>query len=160
MTVVRVSTLEGTLGGEAKSALAESFTRTVLDVEVQADNDVVRQGVIVHFEALSPADWYLGGKSVADVDSFDRFFWITLHVMAGPWDDGMKAEIFQRFSKAIGEVETAGDPPRDYVWLSVHEVPDGAWGLNGDALRISAIEHLFSATRQGAIRRPVAERSP
>ncbi len=86
MTVVRVSTLEGTLGGEAKAALAESFTRT-------------------------------------------------------------------------GEVETAGNPPRDYVWLSVHEVPDGAWGLNGGALRISAIEHLFSATRQGAIRRPVAERS-
>ena len=78
---------------------------------------------------------------------------VDARVMAGPWNDEMKARLFERLEAILRD---AADMPKtgngaDF-WMTIVEVPEGAWGLGGRTVSIERLAPVFSEDRQERIR--------
>ena len=62
MTVVRVTSIEGTLDRDMRESLGERLTAIVLEVETGKDAVESRPGVMVQFDELCPDRWFHGGR--------------------------------------------------------------------------------------------------
>ena len=85
MTMVRVTSIEGTLGPEMRESLGERLTGIVLEVETGKDAVEARPGVMVQFDELSPDRWFHGGRPAGELYPTGRVVYATATVMQGPW---------------------------------------------------------------------------
>ena len=153
MTIMRVSYVGAQLAVEKKQELASRLIEAFARVEVGQSNPAVHGGFLVHFEAVDATDLYVGDAPMAKASEVGRSVLVTTQVMAGPWTDEMKSEIF-------GEVETvlrdALDMPRKEpgsdFWMTITEVPEGGWGYGGRPASIAALAPVFTEDRQARIR--------
>ena len=150
MTVVRVTSMTGALGAEARRELGEKLTSAVLEVETGKDTPEARPGVMVQFEELAESSWFHGGRAAEDLYDKNGIFWVTAIVMQGPWTSALKAELSSRLAAALREVSEV--PEKHAIWITVHEVPDGAWNVNGNTVRIEQLIWAFESDRQATIR--------
>jgi len=150
MTVVRVTSLEGALRAEDRRLLGEKLTAAVLEVETGKDTPESRPGVMVQFEELPELSWFHGGKAAEDLYEKQGIFGVTAIVMQGPWTSALKAELSSRLAAALRDV--ARVPEKHAIWITVHEVPDGAWSVNGRTVRIEQLIWAFESDRQATIR--------
>jgi len=64
---------------------------------------------------------------------------IQVSVPAGSLDNAKKAEMIKRITDASVEVE--GIPAaRAYTWVQINEVPDGGWGMGGNAVTLAMMK--------------------
>lgn len=151
MTVVRVTSLEGALNPEEREKLADLLTSAVLEVETGNDTAEARAGVMVVFEEIGRRSWYHGGRSVEDLYPPRGIFWLTATVMQGPWTRRLRSDLIGRLSGALRSALEL--PDRRAVWITLREVPDGSWGVNGRVLGIEQLLWAFEPDRQETIRR-------
>ena len=150
MTVVRVTSMAGALRAEDRRELGEKLTSAVLEVETGKDTPEARPGVMVQFEELSESSWFHGGRAAEDLYDRNGIFWVTAIVMQGPWTSALKAELSSRLAAALRDVSEV--PEKHAIWITVHEVPDGAWNVNGNTVRIEQLIWAFESDRQATIR--------
>ena len=78
---------------------------------------------------------------------------VTAQVMAGPWNEEMKRELFARTDAIVRDVaempasETGGD-----FWMTFVEVEEGGWGYGGQPMSIERLSAVFAPERQKRIR--------
>ena len=150
MTMIRVTSLEGTLGREEREQLGEKLTNGVLEVETGKDTPEARAGVMVQFEELPNGHWFHGGRAADELYQRNGIFWVTATVMEGPWTPDLRSELVSHLIGALREV--AGTPERQVIWATIREVPDGCWSVNGEVVGIEQFLWAFESDRQATIR--------
>ena len=152
MTIMRVNLVGTRLSTEAKAELSDRLIGSFADVEVGRDSPEIRAGFLVIYDELEADDVWMGTQRMTDASPVGRAAIVSTHVMAGPWSDEMKAELFSRIETAVREV---ADMPRapggaDF-WMTVVEIPGGSWGLGGHPVAIEKLAPVFSPDRQQRI---------
>ncbi len=150
MTMIRVTSLEGTLGREEREQLGEKLTNAVLEVETGKDTPEARAGVMVQFEELPNGHWFHGGRAADELYQRNGIFSVTATVMEGPWNPDLRSELVRRLIGALREV--VGTPERQVIWATIREVPDGCWSINGDVVGIEQFLWAFESDRKDTIR--------
>jgi phenylpyruvate tautomerase PptA (4-oxalocrotonate tautomerase family) len=161
VTIMRVSLAGAPLEADQKRELAERLIGAFAEVEVGRDSPQIREGFVVHFEALAASDLWMGGRPMIEAGSSGRAAIVTTQVMAGPWNDAMKAALFARIEQAVRDVAQmprAGSGAD--LWMTFVEVPEGSWGLGGRPVSIERLAPVFSDDRQARIRAYLTDRKP
>ncbi len=153
MTTINLTYSGKALSPDQKAQLADRITETFANVEVGNDAPVIRRGFMTTFHHLDVHDHYLGTEPAAEQSPGKRAVQITVRVMAGPWNNAMKAELFEHVDNIVRDIlampkESTGDD----IWMTFLEVPEGAWGLGGRTVSIAQIAPVFAADRQERIK--------
>ncbi len=156
MTMIRVTSLEGTLGREEREQLGEKLTNAVLEVETGKDTPEARAGVMVQFEALPSGHWFHGGRAADELYQRNGLFSVTATVMEGPWTPDLRSELVSRLVGALREV--AGTPERQVIWATIREVLDGCWSVNGEVVGIEQFLWAFESDRKATIQEVLSRR--
>ncbi len=153
MTIMRVSLVGASLTSEKKQHLAGRLISAFSLVEVGQDAPAAHAGFLVHFEDVAPDDLYMGGQPMADAGDSGRAAVVTAQVMAGPWTDEMKAQLFRDIEGVIREeIDMPRNEPGADFWMTITEVPEGAWGYGGKPVSIASLAPVFTEDRQERIR--------
>ena len=62
---------------------------------------------------------------------------ITVKVVEGLCDDAQKAELIERLTESVVEVE--GENMRPVTWVVIEEVKSGDWGVAGHPMTTEAV---------------------
>jgi hypothetical protein len=124
--------------------------------------------VLAHFDLLHPGpggpashtpisvgsdDLWLGDRPMVEAGPSGRAAVIQAQVMAGPWTNAMKADLFARLESAVRDVvEMPKRGAGSDFWMTFVEVPEGGWGLGGRSVSIGDLAPVFSEDRQQRIR--------
>ena len=57
---------------------------------------------------------------------------VTINVLENVFSDLQKKEIIEKVTDAMASVE--GEAMRNLIWVVIEEVPEGNWGVGGQAL--------------------------
>jgi phenylpyruvate tautomerase PptA (4-oxalocrotonate tautomerase family) len=150
---MRVSLIGAPLSAERKQRLSSKLIDAFADVEVGRNAPEIRSGFLVIFENVEPEDVWMGDRRMADASEATRAAVVSAHVMSGPWNDAMKADLFGRIEKALREEYEMPRPPggADF-WMTFVEVSEGGWGVGGEPVSIGRLAPVFSEDRQQRIR--------
>jgi len=153
MTILRVTLAGVVLEAEQKAALARRLIENFAEVEVGHAAPAVRNGFVVQIQHAAVDDVFMGDAPMAGAGPASRCALVSAHVMAGPWNDAMKAELFERIDRVVRE---AAGMPREGagsdVWITFVEVPEGGWGVGGRPVSIARLAAVFDEERQARIR--------
>ncbi len=160
MTIMRV-TLAGTrLEAHEKAKAARRLIDAFAEVEVGNTSPAIRAGFVVHFDEVDPEDLYMGDQPMVAASETGRAAIVDTRVMAGPWNDAMKTELFEKIETIVRDV--AGMPRRgagaEFGRPTVAG-PAGAGGWGGRAVSIEALSPVFEEDRQARIRSHLARRN-
>lgn len=149
----------GRLGDAARGELAEALTAATLDVEVGADTDAVRPGIMVLFEEIEKGRWAVGGKFDDTYAGSGGRILITLDAMEGVWTGARRKALIERYSEAVASA-VGVDGPIPSSWVIVREIRDGSWGAMGTAVTIENFLPLgFTDDRARDARQTVVNRA-
>jgi len=77
---------------------------------------------------------------------------ITAQVMAGPWNEAMKKELFVNLDAAVREIlEIQDSDNKSNVWMTITEIPKDSFGVGGKVVSIAQLSRFFSQDRQERI---------
>jgi len=153
MTAINLAMAGKPLTSANKSELADRITEAFAHVEVGNDAPQIRGGFMIKFEHLEEDDLWIGTETALHQSPSNRAALITIRVMAGPWNNEMKAELFERIESVLREVaEMPKEGKGSDIWMTFLEVPEGSWGLGGRAVSIAALAPVFTSDRQTRIR--------
>lgn len=123
------------------------------EVEAGSTSAGIRQGFVVHFDEVGAGDVFMGDAPMVEAGESGRAVIVDARVMAGPWNDDMKAELFEELEAILRD---AAEMPKTGagadIWMTIVEVPEGAWGLGGRPVSIERLAPIFSEDRQDRIR--------
>ncbi len=159
MSVIRVCTEPGRFDDEARSTLAEALTAATLTVEVGADTDAVRPGIMVLFDELPKNRWAVGGSFDDTYAGSGGRILITLDAMEGVWTEARRKDLIERYSQAAAHA-VGGEGSVANCWVIIREIRDGSWGAMGTALKIEKLLPFgFSEDRANDAKQTVKHRS-
>ena len=69
---------------------------------------------------------------------------VQISVPAGSLSTEQKAAMIEKVTQAV--VEAEGRPVKAYTWVHVNEVPDGGWGMAGQALTLAQMSAAVPKT--------------
>ena len=61
---------------------------------------------------------------------------ITVKLVEGVYDDAQKAEMIEKLTETIVEIE--GENMRPVTWVVIDEVKSGGWGIGGQSVTTEA----------------------
>jgi phenylpyruvate tautomerase PptA (4-oxalocrotonate tautomerase family) len=142
--MIELTLPEGALPQPALSALVERLTRTVLETEGMADNELVAS-TIWTFVDERPAH----AINVAGRPAEQPRYRVSITVAEGSLDDERKAALVAEVTSHVLAAEGRENDPRHAarVWCHIHELPDGNWGAVGKIWRLSDIEEFAGIER-------------
>lgn len=159
MTMMRVGLSGFELSREQKQELTRCLIDAFCAVEVGQDVEAARVGFMVRYESVAIEDLWVGDQPMVEAGPSGRAAVIQAQVMAGPWNDEMKAELFDRLEAAVREI---GKMPKEGAgsdfWMTFVEIPEGGWGLGGRAVSIANLAPVFTEDRQARIRTYLTKR--
>ncbi len=154
MTIMRVSLVGSPISESQKETMANRLIDAFARVEVGHAAPEVKNGFLVLFEQLSRTDLWMGQRPMADATSSGKAAVVSAHVMAGPWNDEMKSDLFAAIEGVVREV---AEMPRvengSDFWMTFVEVPEGSWGVGGRSVSIESLSPVFADDRQQRIKR-------
>lgn len=154
MTIMRVSLSGTTLSDAQKEVLAARLIDAFAAIEVGHAAPEVEAGFVVLFETLERTDLWMGKRPMADATASGRAAIVSAQVMAGPWNDEMKRDLFRTIE---GVVRDAAEIPKEgngaNFWMTIVEVPEGGWGLGGRPVSIAKLAPVFQEDRRERIGR-------
>jgi len=160
MTIMRVALIGATLAPEQKAELSRRLISAFCEVEVGHDVELAHPGFVVHIEEVAADNVFVGDTPMTAASSVGRAAIIQTQVMAGPWTNEMKATLFQRLETIVRD---AVDMPKQGTgadfWMTIVEVPDGAWGVGGRPVSIARLAPIFTDDRQERIREYLLRKS-
>lgn len=162
MPLVRITYPSGALPQPVKAKLAAELTEVVLEAEVDAVTPAGRAVTIVQFTESAASDWAVGGVLRSDASGPPNHFLVDVIVLDGLLEGERRAAVQRRvteaFQKALPDEQML--PMR--VWVLVHEVPEGCWGVAGrgaSALDVAGfINHKMDPARRMEIAEALARR--
>lgn len=158
MTIVRAGFVGVDLTPELKQRLADRIIGAFNEVEVGKDNPAVRSGFLLIFERFGADDVWNGSQPFAQVNPSGKAAVIQTQVMAGPWTNEMKAELFDRVQRVLREEAGIPEAPRGWdIWMTFTEIPEGSWGVGGKAVSIRSIAPAFTEDRRERIQSYLAQ---
>ena len=139
MPMIDVTLPEGALTEEAKAAVADRLTTTLLEAEGAADIPFSREITLVYFDERPAGSIYVAGEARSDA----RYRLLVTIPEGSITDDAKKAELVDNLTRDILEAEGAGGEEAAFrVWVFIHEVPDGHWAGGGRIFRLRDIVRL------------------
>jgi phenylpyruvate tautomerase PptA (4-oxalocrotonate tautomerase family) len=135
MPLVRITYPRGALAPEHKRTIAAALTEIVLDVEVDAVTDAGRTVTVVQFIEAAPDDWAVAGQLRSTAEGAPNHFIVDLIVLEGLLDGARRGDAHQRVTQAFQQALGDADPMLPFrVWVLVHDVREGGWGVGGRPL--------------------------
>ena len=152
MTTMHVVLLGTSLSAAERQTLAGRLTSAFAAVEVGQDVPAAHAGFLVRFEELAAEDVYVGGAPMVEAGPSGRAVLVTTRVMAGPWTNEMKAQLFHDLEEVLREAldMPRAEPGADF-WMTIVEVPEGAWGYGGKPVSIATLAPVFTDDRKERI---------
>jgi phenylpyruvate tautomerase PptA (4-oxalocrotonate tautomerase family) len=140
--MIDVTLPEGALSAEARDALAERLTTTLLHWEGAGDYPFARQITVVYFDERPAETIYVAGEQAGEPR-----YRVLVTIPAGAIkEDERKAGLVDSLTREILEAEgTSGDAAAFRVWVFIHEVPDGHWAGGGRIFRLRDIAKLVAS---------------
>jgi phenylpyruvate tautomerase PptA (4-oxalocrotonate tautomerase family) len=139
MPMIDVTLTEGALSSEARDALADRLTTTLLEAEGAADIPFSRQITLVYFDERPAEMVYVAGERSTD----PRYRLLVTIPEGSIKDDARKASLVEQLTKDVLEAAgEEGDEASFRVWVFIHEVPDGHWAGAGRVFRLRDIVAL------------------
>lgn len=153
MTIMHVTLVGVNLRAEQKSDLARKLIAAFCEIEVGRDVAAAHTGFVVRIDEAHPDSVFLGDQPMTSASAVGRAAIVQTQVMAGPWNDAMKASLFERLEAIVRD---AAAMPKQGTgadfWMTIVEVPDGAWGVGGRPVPIARLAPFFTDDRQERIR--------
>jgi phenylpyruvate tautomerase PptA (4-oxalocrotonate tautomerase family) len=153
MTIVRVDLIGTSLDKEAKAELARRVISAFCEIEVGRDIAAAHGGFVVHVAEASEDGVFMGDAPMVEASAAGKAAVVTMQVMAGPWTDEMKSDIFRRLEMVVRESTAM---PRQGlgadIWMTITEIPEGGWSVGGRTVGIAKLAPAFDEDRQQRIR--------
>ena len=73
---------------------------------------------------------------------------VTIDVVKDVFTDGQKAEIIDRVTETMVELE--GEALRSVTWVRINEFEQGDWGIGGNLLTAAAVHQMASGKAEAA----------
>ena len=154
MTAINLALAGPSISREQKSALVDRITDAFSQVEVGNDSPMIRAGFSIKFEHIEDDDLWIGTQPAVSASPSNRAAIVTVRVMAGPWTNAMKAELFERVETILREtIDMPKEGSGADFWMTILEVPEGGWGLGGRTVSIGAIAPVFKTEQQDRIKK-------
>jgi phenylpyruvate tautomerase PptA (4-oxalocrotonate tautomerase family) len=151
MTIMRVSTAGIELQPDTRANLAKRLIKEFATVEVGYFSETIAAGFTVLIEDIETDNVWMGLFPV-HIHPSGKAVVITAQVMAGPWTNEMKKAIVSNLDKAVREVlEIESTGAGTNVWITITEIPEGSFGVNGRVVSIADLSQFFSKDRQQRI---------
>ena len=139
MPMIDVALPAGVLGADARDALAERLTTTLLHWEGAGDLPFARQIAWVYFDERPEGATYVAGEPAAE----PRYRVLVTIPEGAIKEDERKAGLVADITRdVLGAEGVEGDEDSLRVWVFIHEVPDGHWGGAGRIFRLRDIAKL------------------
>jgi phenylpyruvate tautomerase PptA (4-oxalocrotonate tautomerase family) len=139
MPMIDVTLPEGALAPEARDALADKLTTTLLKWEGAGDIPFSRQITLVYFDERPAGSIYVAGEQAAE----PRYRVLVTIPEGSIKDDERKAGLVEEITRHVLDADGAsGDDAAMRVWVFIHEVPDGHWAGAGHIFRLRDIVKL------------------
>ena len=152
MTIMRVSVAGIKLTPAIKSTLAKRLIKEFAKVEVGNFSEIVASGFMAQIEEVDADSLWLGLNPAVNTHPSAIAVIITAQVMAGPWNEGMKKELFVKLDAAVREVLEIPDCGNNSnVWMTITEIPKESFGVGGEVVSIAQLSSFFSEDRQERI---------
>lgn len=152
MTIMRVSLVGTSLTKPQKEAMAKRLIEAFATVEVGHTAPAVKNGFLVLFEELGRTDLWMGERPMADGTGSGKAAVVSTQVMAGPWNAEMKSELFAKIEQVVREIaEMPKEGSGSDFWMTIVEVPEGAWGVGGRPVSIETLAPVFAEDRKQRI---------
>ncbi|MEW8004490.1 MAG: tautomerase family protein [Candidatus Thiodiazotropha sp.] len=68
---------------------------------------------------------------------------ITVNLIENVFSQHEKAEMIEKLTNAMVEIE--GESMRSVTWVKIEEVPEGQWGIGGNAMTAAMVHQLQKA---------------
>jgi YHS domain-containing protein/phenylpyruvate tautomerase PptA (4-oxalocrotonate tautomerase family) len=142
MTFIELFAPAGTLDDRKRRHLGDRLVTELIRAD-GAPPEIIERGreltwLVVH----EPEVWTVGARQVGPGDA-PRYV-VRVSVPGGHLNDGMRAELVERLTGVIAEVED--DPHRVYeqpdAWVHVNEVPSGHMGAFGQIVTTADITRM------------------
>ncbi|MEW8338102.1 MAG: tautomerase family protein [Candidatus Thiodiazotropha sp.] len=65
---------------------------------------------------------------------------ITVNLIENVFSQHEKAEMIEKLTNAMVEIE--GESMRSVTWVKIEEVPEGQWGIGGNAMTAAMVHQL------------------
>jgi phenylpyruvate tautomerase PptA (4-oxalocrotonate tautomerase family) len=142
MPMIDVTLPEGALSAEARDALADRLTTTLLHWEGAGDFPMARQIAWVYFDERPADGLYVAGNRAEQ----PRYRVLVTIPEGAITEDERKAGLVEALTRDILDAEGSdGDDAAFRVWVFIHEVPDGHWGGGGRIFRLRDIAKLVTS---------------
>ena len=106
-------------------ALSAKLAQTITELtRAHLQKDPAVTAVAITF--IGPENWYIGGKSLADLNT--NSFWLDIKVTQGT---NTKMQMAAYLEAVFGEMETLLTSVHEDSYILVHEVPATSWGFAG-----------------------------
>jgi hypothetical protein len=151
LTIIRISTSNQTIPPDTKNKFAESLARAFCTIEVGHDSAPALQGFCVIFDSHSPADVWMGGNYDSPTQNIHDPVDILAFVLSGPWNDEMNREIYAAFKDVVLRIVPAGQGNQCALWMTILEVPEGRWSVDGKTISAKNIAPIFAEDRRARI---------
>ena len=130
MPMIRVRVGENMLPGDAKLSLASALTAAVLKWERAPDLRFFRENTWLIFDHFGLDTLYCGGASTVNANVL-----VEVSVPAGTLSLPRKAGLIEEITDHIRQLVHVGAQSTDCrVWVLVHDVDDGGWGMDGGGI--------------------------
>ena len=142
MPMIDVTMPEGALAEEAKAALVERLTATLIELEGAPDNEYVRAITWVFVDERPAGAIAVGGRAAER-----PVYRVQLTVpegapgVHGPALGPNRERLVERVTEEVLAAEGSPVTPAEAgrVWVQIREIPDGFWGGFGMVARIGDI---------------------
>ncbi|MES9945905.1 MAG: tautomerase family protein [Candidatus Thiodiazotropha sp.] len=68
---------------------------------------------------------------------------ITVNLIENVFSPEEKVEMIEKLTNAMVEIE--GESMRSVTWVKIEEVPEGQWGIGGNAMTAAMVHQLQSS---------------
>jgi len=149
---MRVSVAGVKLTPTIKSNLAKRLIKEFSKVEVGRFSEIIASGFMAQIEEVDADSLWLGSNMAVNTHPSAIAVIITAQVMAGPWNEAMKKELFVNLDVAVREIlEIQDSDNKSNVWMTITEIPKDSFGVGGKVVSIAQLSRFFSQDRQERI---------
>ena len=153
MTIMRVSVAGVKVTPEMKSTLAKRLIKEFATVEVGSFSEIIASGFMAQIEEVDADSLWLGLNQAVDTHPSAISVIIAAKVMAGPWNEAMKKELFAKLDTAVREIlEIPESSNKSNIWMTITEIPKDSFGVGGEVVSIAQLSPFFSEDRQERIK--------
>ena len=145
MPIMDVTYPQGALTDEARDALVEDLTTTLLRAERAPDTEFFRNVTWVYLHELPPHAVRANGRPVPAPT-----FRVDVTTPEGALSDRRREELVGEATRVVREHAGIAEEEALRVWVLCHEVAEGSWGAGGTVVQFQKLRAAAAAEREQA----------